>query len=209
MRARAWQEVNDVEDKERKVFHRDVIRLLLILFGLLIVYGYLSFTVSAIHDYSRDDLSSYLPARWRSVIFACFLFFARVILFCLAARMDDGGKIYKVGTRILQGFYAELGILMIVLLALITNGWYHSETIQHFCEFMEILAFLAISQGMIQRIAHNVFGMIRLLMRDKYGAFEPYILRIIFYAIILYKNHEIGSHWFFAWLRMFPKMIGR
>ena len=202
-------EENLAEENERKVFLRDVIRYLLILLGLLIVYKYLSFNKSAIYDFSRNDLSPYVAARWRSVIFGCFLFFARVLLFCVAAGMEDGGKIYKVGTWIFQGFYAVPGILMAVFLVRITNGQYHSETIHHFCEFTEILAFLAVSQGMIQRIFHNVTEMIRSLKRNKYAAFEPYVLRIVFYAIILYANHAMGSHWFLAWLRTFLKMIGQ
>ena len=111
-----------------------MIQIFLIIFGLLIFIGYFLFNLLAYIDYSREDLSIYAAARWRPMIYGILLFAARIALFCRDACGERDKRSYQIGTWVLQGIYAVLGILSVILLLQFTKGQYVRETIHYFID---------------------------------------------------------------------------
>ena len=187
--------------EEKRPNHR-VIKVMIFMLGLLIGIGYPIFNILAYNDYSRQDPSIYETARWRSMIFGILLFAARAALFCKDAAGGKDRRLYQVGTWILQGIYMVLCILSLLLLLRLTKGQYSRETIHYFNDFKEFLVFLAISQGMLQRIFHNGYELLHAWNKKLSVNFWPYLFRIIGYAFILFWACKgVWNYTFVPWIR--------
>lgn len=195
-------------EKEGMVPKRKWMRILLIALGVWIVLGYPIFNLIAYMDASRENPSIHGAMRWSSMILGLAFFIARAVLFCMEAGKKEG-KGYQVGTWILQGCFLVLAILGIFVLKWYSKGLYESETIHYFIEYKDVLAFLAISQGMLQRIFHNLHVLINKSRQNLDVAPRGYVLRILIYALILYEACNLEWYWFSKWVRLFLKMVGQ
>ena len=197
-----------METEQKRPNHK-VIQIYLIIFGLLIFIGYFLFNLLAYIDYSREDLSIYAAARWRPMIYGILLFAARIALFCRDACGERDKRCYQIGTWVLQGIYAVLGILSVILLLQFTKGQYVRETIHYFIDFKEVLVFLAITQGMLQRIFHNGYELLYAWKKKLSLNIGPYLARIVGYAFVLFWACQAG--WFYsfrAWVLELLNMVG-
>lgn len=150
-------------EQERPSFYQGKgCQTLLIVLGVVMVIGFYIFNILTYLDSSRVDPTPYEAARWRSLIFGLLLFFARVFLFCMAAAAKDG-KVVRVVTWIIQGLCVVLCALSLLVFLWLTNGRYTKETINLFTEFKAIIAFLALTQGGVQRIFLNGHKIVSML----------------------------------------------
>ena len=150
-------------EQERPSFYQGKgCQTLLIVLGVVMVIGFFIFNILTYLDFSRVDPTPYEAARWRSLIFGLLLFFARVFLFYMAAAAKDG-KVVRVVTWIIQGLCVVLCALSLLVFLWLTNGRYTKETIDFFLEFKAIIAFLALTQGGVQRIFLNGHKIVSML----------------------------------------------
>ena len=159
-------------EQERSSFYQGKgCQTLLIALGVVMVIGFCIFNLFTYMDSSRVDPTPYEAARWRSLIFGLLLFFARVFLFCMAVAKD--GKVVRVVTGIIQGLCVVLCILSLLVFLWLTNGRYTKETINFFLEFKAIIAFLALTQGGVQRIFLNGHKIVSMLSGKRMEEAEP------------------------------------
>ena len=195
-------------EEKRNFLSSKAIRILLITFGLLIVLDYLVFSLIAYMDALHEVLQISSLEVWLSVSFGLVLFAARILLFCMAAGREKEEKSYLIGTWIHQGVCALLCAVSLFVLTGFSKGQYARETIVYFTEFKLILAFLAIMQGMIQRIFHNGCVLERKISQGVPVRVWAYVFRIIFYVVIAGKTLDLDWYWCRKWIHMLMEIIG-